>query len=117
MLLKVLTTVLSPHNDLHSPLTSLPSCVQHKPVSKLFSKAYDLGCKLWFRQDGVHLLDDAVFDELEAANVLPCCTERFRGQVPLIPALQPWHGIWVGRRASQAELEEVDELDGFEEDN
>jgi len=91
--------------------------VQHKPVSKLFSKAYDLGCKLWFRQDGVHLLDDAVFDELEAANVLPCCTERFRGQVPLIPALQPWHGIWVGRRASQAELEEVDELDGFEEDN
>ena len=34
--------------------------LQHKPVQKMFASVYDFGCKMWFRQDGVHLLQDSV---------------------------------------------------------
>ncbi|EGD83081.1 hypothetical protein PTSG_03719 [Salpingoeca rosetta] len=91
-----------------------PAHHQHKPVSRMLSRLYDLGCKLWFRQDGVHLLSDHLFDTvLERDNgVLAVCTERFRGQVPLIPVLRPWHGVWVGKRAQ----DDAEEEDGDDEE-
>ncbi|EDQ91612.1 uncharacterized protein MONBRDRAFT_36263 [Monosiga brevicollis MX1] len=75
-----------------------------KPVSKWISHVYDLGCKLWFRQDGVHLLSNDVLDTLNDSTELTCA-ERFRGSVPLLPILNPWHGIHITRKLSAKDRE------------
>ena len=67
--------------------------------SSVLESLYDAGCRLWFRQDNVHLLSDKLFASLHA--VQPVHQRRWRGAVPFIPALRPWHGIWIGRRCDQ----------------
>eukprot|EP00730_Choanoeca_flexa_P014351 TRINITY_DN6247_c0_g1_i1.p1 TRINITY_DN6247_c0_g1~~TRINITY_DN6247_c0_g1_i1.p1 ORF type:complete len:797 (+),score=240.53 TRINITY_DN6247_c0_g1_i1:45-2435(+) len=74
-----------------------------KPMRKFLSHAYDFGCKMWFRQDGVHLLSDEVFDVLDA-DVELTCSERFRGSVPLLPLLRPYHGIWIARKPAEDDM-------------
>ena len=47
------------------------SCPQGQPLRKMLSHAYDFGCKMWFRQDGVYLLEDKVC-RLHLLK-MPCC--------------------------------------------
>lgn len=51
----------------------------------------------WFAQDHVHLLTN---QELEyASHMLECVwDDRFRGSVPFIPFLKPYHGVYVLRK-------------------
>ncbi len=48
----------------------------------------------WFEQDRVHLISPAVLKRVEKAS--HCVwDERFRGGVPLLPVLRPYHGAYV----------------------
>ena len=64
---------------------------------------------LWFKQDGVHLLrahDVAPLfrqdSNVNQSKPLDCIwLERFRGSVPLLPILRPYHGILIAQHESQ----------------
>ncbi len=60
---------------------------------------YDAGCRAWFRQDRVHLLDPKLFRKYGGA-LEPVHQRQWRGAVPFLPMLRPWHGIWVGRKTT-----------------
>jgi hypothetical protein len=106
--------------------------LQGKPLRKLLSHAYDFGCKMWFRQDGVHLLDDEVRSPLWLSRrqhtALTCpeqvlktinndidltCSERFRGSVPLLPVLRPYHGYWIARKPADDDVIDEEEEQGL----
>jgi len=53
--------------------------------------------KAWFAMDHVHLLHDS---ELDFAGLEPIWDNRFRGGVPMLPFLQPYHGVKMYRRGS-----------------
>ena len=57
----------------------------------------------WFEQDRVHLISPAILKRLDKAT--RCVwDERFRGGVPLLPVLRPYHGAYVamtGKAKSQ----------------
>eukprot|EP00045_Choanoeca_perplexa_P010355 m.104489 g.104489 ORF g.104489 m.104489 type:complete len:796 (+) comp15248_c1_seq1:83-2470(+) len=89
------------HNNNHS--------YKGQPLRKMLSHAYDFGCKMWFRQDGVHLLSDELFEILEG-ELEQTCSERFRGSVPLLPVLRPYHGYWIARKPTDDD-DSVDEED------
>eukprot|EP00055_Hartaetosiga_balthica_P010606 m.45773 g.45773 ORF g.45773 m.45773 type:complete len:764 (-) comp7235_c3_seq1:359-2650(-) len=78
-----------------------------KPISNVLSTVYDTGCRLWFKQDGVHLLPNDRFDVLAENGIEAVCSERFRGSVPLLPILRPWHGIWIGRKGGLIVNEQI----------
>ena len=42
------------------------------------------------------------------------CSERFRGSVPLLPVLRPYHGYWIARKPTDEDniIDEVDEEAG-----
>lgn len=48
----------------------------------------------WFEQDRVHLISPAILKRLEKATTC-VWDERFRGGVPLLPVLRPYHGAYV----------------------
>jgi S-adenosylmethionine-diacylgycerolhomoserine-N-methlytransferase len=50
--------------------------------------------KNWFAQDKVFLLDDQVFNTAKPA-LEPIWDNRFRGGVPFLPFLQPYHGVYM----------------------
>lgn len=48
----------------------------------------------WFEMDRIHLISPAIIRKLE--KVTDCVwDERFRGGVPLLPVLRPYHGAYV----------------------
>lgn len=48
----------------------------------------------WFEMDRIHLIAPAILRKLE--KVTDCVwDERFRGGVPLLPILRPYHGAYV----------------------
>mmetsp|Transcript_97891 Transcript_97891/g.279991 ORF Transcript_97891/g.279991 Transcript_97891/m.279991 type:complete len:717 (+) Transcript_97891:314-2464(+) len=49
----------------------------------------------WFNQDGVHLLPDELVDTELGGKTNLVWNERFRGGVPFIPVLQPYHGVHI----------------------
>jgi betaine lipid synthase len=53
--------------------------------------------KWWFAQDHVHLLTE---QELELGSHLLECAwdDRFRGSVPFIPFMKPYHGVYILKR-------------------
>lgn len=51
--------------------------------------------KTWFAMDHVHLLTDA---QLEFEDLEPIWDNRFRGGVPFLPFLQPYHGVKILRK-------------------
>lgn len=52
--------------------------------------------KTWFSFDHVHLLGDKEIDILTADEALrPIWDNRFRGSVPFLPFLQPFHGVYI----------------------
>ena len=66
------------------------------PVSqKRFRQVESFIHKHWFAMDHVHLLSD---DNLEFDGLESVWDNRFRGGVPFIPLLQPYHGVKVYRK-------------------
>lgn len=59
-----------------------------------FRKAEALFQRKWFEQDRVHLLSPAIMEKLEKSTS-PVWDERFRGGVPFLPLLRPYHGVYV----------------------
>lgn len=50
--------------------------------------------RAWFAQDHVHLLQDELFDAAsKEASLDKFWDKRFRGAVPFIPLLKPFHGV------------------------
>ncbi|CAM9581182.1 unnamed protein product [Ascophyllum nodosum] len=55
--------------------------------------------RLWFKQDGVHLLDDGTLAMVESRGTKVLDT-RFRNGVPFLPWLRPYHGVMMVSTAS-----------------
>ena len=59
----------------------------------------------WFEQDGVHLIPTSLIKKIDEA--LTCVwDERFRGGVPLLPVLRPYHGAYVALTGKSKKAEE-----------
>ena len=67
------------------------------PLSKRFRELESLFHKFWFSLDHVHLLGDKQL-EMGAPNLEPVWDNRFRGSVPFLPFLQPYHGVYVMKK-------------------
>ena len=67
------------------------------PLSKKVRSLESLFHKFWFSLDHVHLLGDK---QLEMGNpdLEPVWDNRFRGSVPFLPFLQPYHGVYVMKK-------------------
>mgnify|MGYP001810416904 CR=1 FL=1 len=72
------------HDDELSPLFS-----RLRAVEALFHKT-------WFAFDHVHLLDNSKLQSFE--NFEPVWDNRFRGAVPFMPFLQPYHGVYICKK-------------------
>jgi ubiquinone/menaquinone biosynthesis C-methylase UbiE len=63
-------------------------------ITNIFTKLYCEGTRLWFKQDGVILLERSVLQKVAHLfdfSAVP--DEMFRRRVPLLPFLRPWHGV------------------------
>ena len=69
-------------------------------INEETEKAEALFQRTWFRQDGVHLLDSEIMEKIQKTTEV-VWDERFRGSVPLIPLLRPYHGAYVARTKSK----------------
>ena len=67
------------------------------PLSKKVRQLESLIHQNWFALDSVHLLGDKQL-EMGAPDLEPVWDNRFRGSVPFLPFLQPYHGIYVLRK-------------------
>ncbi len=68
------------------------------PFSKRMRQWESLFHKQWFALDHVHLLSDEQLDAaVEASNnqLVTVWDNRFRGGVPFLPFLQPYHGVYI----------------------
>jgi ubiquinone/menaquinone biosynthesis C-methylase UbiE len=55
--------------------------------------------KNWFAMDHVHLLSDSQLEVAQQASGLEVVWDnRFRGKVPFLPFLQPYHGVYIMRK-------------------
>lgn len=64
-------------------------------LSRRLRAAESLFHKNWFALDHVHLLGDKQLEMGEACGLQTVWDNRFRGGVPFLPFLQPFHGVWV----------------------
>ena len=64
------------------------------PLSKKFRQLESLFHKNWFSLDNVHLLGDKEL-EMNGSNLELVWDNRFRGGVPFLPFLQPFHGVYI----------------------
>ncbi|EKX35615.1 hypothetical protein GUITHDRAFT_97763 [Guillardia theta CCMP2712] len=63
-------------------------------ITNILTRIYCEATRLWFKQDGVILLKQDVFDAMRFKfdfDAVP--DEKFRRRVPLLPILRPWHGV------------------------
>ena len=67
------------------------------PLSKRARAMESLLHQKWFAMDHVHLLGDKQV-EMGGAELEPVWDNRFRGSVPFLPFLQPFHGVYVLRK-------------------
>ena len=59
----------------------------------------------WFEQDRVHLISTSLIKKID--EVTTCVwDERFRGGVPLLPVLRPYHGAYVALTGKSKKTEE-----------
>ena len=67
------------------------------PTSRHFRDLESKFHKAWFAMDHVHLLSD---EQLEAYSpqVEVVWDNRFRGSVPFLPFLQPYHGVYIVKK-------------------
>ena len=66
-------------------------------LQRRFRHWESLAHKAWFQMDGVHLLHDA---DLEFQGLESIWDNRFRGGVPMLPILQPYHGVKMYRKSA-----------------
>jgi len=69
-------------------------------MSRRFRKAESLFHKAWFACDHVHLLADSQVESYCApsAPLEGVWDNRFRGGVPFLPFLQPYHGVYIMKK-------------------
>lgn len=68
-------------------------------MSRRLRKLESLFHKAWFACDHVHLLADKKLEEFASKNGLKGIWDnRFRGGVPFIPFLQPYHGVYIMKK-------------------
>ena len=53
--------------------------------------------KIWFSLDAVYLLENKNLMHLDDLEMV--CDYRFRGAVPFLPFLQPYHGICIAKKS------------------
>lgn len=63
------------------------------PLFRRIRAAESLFHKNWFAFDHVHLLDDRAFEGYTDYETV--WDNRFRGAVPFIPFLVPYHGVYI----------------------
>jgi S-adenosylmethionine-diacylgycerolhomoserine-N-methlytransferase len=56
--------------------------------------------KHWFAMDHVHLLSDDQVDKALSYGFETIWDNRFRGAVPFLPFLQPYHGVLIMKKSS-----------------
>jgi len=66
------------------------------PLFRTLRKAESSFHKGWFSMDHVHLLSDEQLDEFEGLEVV--WDNRFRGAIPFLPFLQPFHGVYIMKK-------------------
>lgn len=54
--------------------------------------------KNWFAMDHVHLLGDKQLEMGASADLEAVWDNRFRGAVPFLPFLQPYHGVYIMKK-------------------
>jgi len=54
--------------------------------------------KNWFAMDHVHLLTDDQVDKLGSNGLETIWDNRFRGPVPFLPFLNPFHGVYIAKK-------------------
>jgi ubiquinone/menaquinone biosynthesis C-methylase UbiE len=68
-------------------------------LSRKLRAAESVFHKNWFNMDHVHLLSDEQMERAASDNGLECVWDnRFRGGVPFLPMLQPYHGVYILRK-------------------
>lgn len=68
------------------------SCLS--PLFKRIRKMESLFHKNWFAMDHVHLLGEKQL-KLGGSDLEAVWDNRFRGAVPFLPFLQPYHGVYI----------------------
>ncbi len=68
------------------------------PLFRRFRAAESVFHKNWFAMDHVHLLGDKQVEMGLAENLEVVWDKRFRGAVPFLPFLQPYHGVFIMRK-------------------
>jgi len=64
------------------------------PIARRFRSAESLFHKHWFAMDHVFLLSDDQLD-IGGEALTPVWDNRFRGSVPFLPFLKPFHGVYM----------------------
>jgi hypothetical protein len=54
--------------------------------------------KKWFEMDHVHLLSDEQLEKISSDGFETVWDNRFRGSVPFIPILNPYHGVYIMKK-------------------
>lgn len=57
--------------------------------------------KYWFAMDHVYLLSDEQLDKVASNGLEEIWDNRFRGAVPFLPFLNPYHGVVIMKKVSQ----------------
>lgn len=63
------------------------------PLFRRLRAAESLFHKNWFAFDHVHLLEDKVLESYPDYETV--WDNRFRGAIPFLPFLQPYHGVYI----------------------
>jgi len=66
------------------------------PLFRTLRSAESTFHKGWFSMDHVHLLSDEQLDDFEGLDVV--WDNRFRGAIPFLPFLQPFHGVYIMKK-------------------
>lgn len=66
------------------------------PLFRTLRSAESTFHKGWFSMDHVHLLSDEQLEDFEGLDVV--WDNRFRGAIPFLPFLQPFHGVYIMKK-------------------
>jgi SAM-dependent methyltransferase len=71
-------------------------------VSKTLRTMESFFHMVWFACDHVYLLRDETMDELTPSELEVVWDKRFRGGVPFLPFLRPFHGVYILKKTVKA---------------
>lgn len=70
------------------------------PFSRKAREIESVFHKNWFAMDHVFLLSDEQMERAQACGFETIWDNRFRGGVPFLPFLQPYHGVYIMKKAT-----------------